>query len=250
MLEIDNVTCYSVPEILEREDNTLSEGEIISFLKSNPSYYIEKDGEFYSSHTAIRMMNNREDYAKKIYLAGAQGLDMRDVNFKGRILDIGAGGEGIIGQIAGEQSVGIAPEEHTKGLERAPGSGLKIMMDAKEMKFLDNTFDSAAAFYTLMYIENKDHKKVFSEIYRVLKPGGECIVWDMVIPERGQNEKEGYMLGMEIQLKNTKVLTGYGAVWINKTQSTQYFTQIAHEVGFEIVEAIEDKHLIYIKLRK
>lgn len=77
--------------------------------------------------------------------------------------------------------------KHRKGLERAPGSGLKIMMDAREMKFLDNTFDSAAAFCTLMYIENKDHRKVFSEIHRVLKPGGECLIWDMVIPEPGTN---------------------------------------------------------------
>jgi hypothetical protein len=43
MLEVDNVTYYRVSEILKREDNFLSEDEIISFLKNNPSYGIIKD---------------------------------------------------------------------------------------------------------------------------------------------------------------------------------------------------------------
>lgn len=250
MLEINNVTYYKVSEILKREDNVLSEDEIISFLKDNPSYGIVNEGELYSYNTAIRLMNSKEEYVKKTYLAGAQGLNMRDVIFNGRVLDIGAGGEGIVGQIAGNQAIGIAPEEHRKGLERAPGSGIKIMMDARDMKFLDNTFDTAAAFYTLMYIENKHHKTVFSEIYRVLKPGGECMIWDMVVPERKFTEKESYLLGMEIKLKDTKVLTGYGAVWENKIQNTKYFIEIARNVGFDVIEEIEDNHLVYIKIKK
>lgn len=250
MLEINNVTYYKVPEILNREDNFLSKDEIINFLKDNSSYGLLQDGEWYSFNTAIRIMNNNEDYVKKMYLAGVQGLDMKDVIFNGRVLDIGAGGEGIVGQIAGNQAIGIAPEEHRKGLERAPGSGIKIMMDAKDMKFLDNTFDTAAAFYTLMYIDNIHHKTVFSEIYRVLKPEGECMIWDMAVPERTSNEKEIYLLGMEIKLKDTKVLTGYGAVWENKIQNTKYFIEIARNVGFEVIEEIEDNHLIYIKIKK
>jgi hypothetical protein len=35
---------------------------------------------------------------------------MKDVTLTGRVLDIGAGGEGIIGQIAGNHVIGIAPE--------------------------------------------------------------------------------------------------------------------------------------------
>ncbi len=47
--------------------------------------------------------------------------------------------------------------------------------------FADNTFTVVYGFETLCYFENKD--KVFSEVYRVMKPGGHFIVYDYAIPE-------------------------------------------------------------------
>lgn len=245
---IDNVTYYSVEEIVQREGNVLTKEGIAAFLDANPSFGLEIDGCWHSYDLAIDFMDNLEKF-KTHFLAGALGFDFSSLQFNGLVLDIGAGGEGIIGQATGGHAIGIAPEEHKRGLERAPGCALKIMMDSRDMKFLDNSFDTATAFYTLMYIDNIHHEKVFSEIYRVLKPGGEFFLWDMAIPVNS-TDKTGYMMGIEVQLKDKKVFTGYGAKWPGKQQSAEYFKGITGRTGFQVLEEECGKHLIYLKLVK
>ena len=94
----------------------------------------------------------------------------------GLILDIGGGGEGVIGQLKGRQVVAI--DLLKQELDEAPGQPLlKIVMDARELKFTDASFSTATVFFTFMYIAPADHEKVFRELYRVLRPGGTAFVW-------------------------------------------------------------------------
>ena len=145
--------------------------------------------------------------------------------------------------------MGIAPEEHRKGLEDAPGCGLKIMMDARDMKFLGNTFDTATAFFTLMYIGCEGHGKVFSEVYRVLKPGGRFLLWDMAVPENTEKQKTVILMGIEVHLKDRKVLTGYGTKW-SRVQNLAWFRGLAEEAGFTVLESKEEGGLVHLDLRK
>jgi len=41
-------------------------------------------------------------------------------------------------------------------------------MDAKDLQFLDETFETATAFYMFMYVPMENRKEIFEEIYRVL----------------------------------------------------------------------------------
>ena len=92
-------------------------------------------------------------------------------DFSGRILDIGGGGEGVIGRVYGAQvtAIDISPEE----LAEAPGGFEKLVMDAGNMTFPDESFDHVTAFFSFLFIPKADHKQVISEIARVLRPGGE-----------------------------------------------------------------------------
>ena len=99
-----------------------------------------------------------------------QNIDLTDVELSGRILDIGGGGEAIIGLLKGERVVAIDRREAE--LKDAPsGDYLKIIMDAKDLQFLDGTFDTATAFFTLMYISLSDHRKIFQENLSSYKKG-------------------------------------------------------------------------------
>lgn len=156
-------------------------------------------------------------------------LDFRRLALPGKILDIGAGGEGVIGQIYPE-SIGIDPDK--RELEESPAAQLKIVMDGRDLGFLDETFDTATIFFTMMYIQPEDHLKVFEEVYRVLKPGGEFHLWYLKMGEPDE-ESYGLILPLEIELPKSMIQTGYGARW-NRKQDDDSFAELGRKAGFQV----------------
>ena len=131
-------------------------------------------------------MNDMPDQ-EKMQIAKAHKPILEPIEEKGFILDIGGGGEGVIGQLMGKQVISI--DRNKRELEDAPSDNLKIVMDATDLQFLDETFGTAASFYTLMYMESKTKQETINEIYRVLKPGGKFLVWGSEIPSEKPNDK-------------------------------------------------------------
>jgi len=193
-------------------------------------------------------MNEENDIHEKIHFTDLQKIDITDVELKGRILDIGGGGEGIIGLLKGERVIAI--DKQKRELEEAPsGEFLKIVMDAKDLKFLDESFDTVTIFFTIMYIPMDDRLKVFEEVYRVLKAGGELVIWDLIIPEKGENSKDFYGAYFEIILGEETISTGYATHW-NKQQDLEYFTDLGIKVGFKVLEKEETENRLYIRYNK
>ena len=175
-------------------------------------------------------------------------VDISSVNLRGRILDIGGGGEGVIGQYKGKSVIAI--DKLKSELEEAPeGDYLKIMMDAQDLKFLDGTFDTVAAFYMFMYVPMDMRLKIFEEIFRVLRAGGDFVIWDMIISERGDNEKKLYGAEVEVNIGDKVIDTGYATRW-NKTQNLDYFLELGEQVGFQVLEKKLTQEQIFIRFRK
>ena len=99
-----------------------------------------------------------------------------DKELNGKILDIGGGGEGIIGRLYTNQVVAIDIRQDE--LDEAPTGFEKILMDATHLKFKDNFFDHITSFYTLMFMNTEDQKRAVLEAARVLKNNGEFHIWD------------------------------------------------------------------------
>ena len=184
----------------------------------------------------------------RIHFIETHFVDISNVNLKGRILDIGGGGEGIIGQYKGNSVIAI--DKLKSELEEAPDGGyLKIIMDAQDLKFLDATFDTVTAFYMFMYVPLDLRPKIFEEIFRVIRSGGDFVVWDMVITERGDNKKELYGAEIEVNIGEKRIQTGYATRW-NKTQDLEYFLKLGEKVGFQILEKKLQQDQIFIRFRK
>ncbi len=166
----------------------------------------------------------------------------------GLILDIGGGGEGVIGQLKGKQVVAI--DLVKRELEDAPGDPLlKIVMDGRDLKFLDNTFATVTVFFTFMYIEPKDHEKVLQEIHRVLKPGGRLLVWDVVFP-RKTDERQLYVLyRLRIKLPAKEIQTGYG-VRFTEGQGAEHMIDLAKKCGFDVDSRQDNQGWYFIELKK
>lgn len=171
----------------------------------------------------------------------------REINGE-RILDIGGGGEGIIGLCYGEKVVAIDPRKDE--LEEAPEGPLKIVMDARELAFLENSFDAVTAFFTLMYIKKTDHERVFSEIYRVLRKGGKFILWDTEIPEYDGGIKDIFVIKLQISTPNKQIETGYGTLRKDKMQDIKYFVNMGIKADFKVIKEEQNDAVFKIEFVK
>jgi ubiquinone/menaquinone biosynthesis C-methylase UbiE len=180
-----------------------------------------------------------------------QDLIVRDFEASGYILDIGGGGEGIIGRMKPSQVIAIDIEK--RELEEAPPGPLKIVMDAADLKFLDSTFDTVTAFFTLMYMPPDVRKKAFAEAFRVMKPGGRWLIWDAVIPTAMEEGTTGPAFFLTLKLPRETVRTGYATGWPAQPRDLAYYKSLAQEAGFRVAEEKEHGggfHTFFLELRK
>ncbi|MFZ5352295.1 MAG: class I SAM-dependent methyltransferase [Bacillota bacterium] len=193
-------------------------------------------------------MSNTVITEERKYWLPDQELSLTDLDLKGRILDIGGGGEGIIGRIFPERVVAIDPIK--RELEETPEGPLKIIMDGKDLKFLDNSFETVTSLFTLMFIKCEDHEQVLREAYRVLKPNGELHIWDIEIPEYDGGEKDLILFKFKYHIPQGTDNSGYGTRWPGRIQNIHYFRALAEKAGFKPAAEEMKDNIIYLKLIK
>ena len=184
----------------------------------------------------------------RIFFFEKQEVVFDDFDSPGFILDIGGGGEGIIGKLKGKQVVAIDPSRSE--LEEAADGPLKVIMDARDLQFLDGTFSTATSFFTLMYIKGSDHEKVFSEVFRILVPGGLFLIWDVILPQCPDEVKDIAAFPLLMKLPNEEISTGYGTLWPEEEQDLSYYLRLAGKAGFNVIEQREHNRVLFLKLQK
>ncbi len=180
-----------------------------------------------------------------LFLVDIQSVELGLLETKGLILDIGGGGEGIIGRLNGKQVVAIDTSE--RELAETKNESLKIVMDATDLKFLPGSFDFCTAFFSLMYIPKSMHPKVFEEARRVLKDRGQFFLWDICIPAT-EKEYRQFIVPLRVQLPDQMVETGYGVGW--QTQDISHFKELAGKHGFKIAEEWSKGEVFHLRMLK
>lgn len=132
---------------------------------------------------------------------------LQKIHSNKKILDVGGGGEGIIGKIYGNAVVAI--DKLKSELDEVSNDALNIVMDGRQMGFVDESFEVVTCFYTLFYMEYEDKKSVLKECFRVLDHGGVLEIWDSDIP-KPEAGKDAYITNLNIHLDNQTIKTGYG----------------------------------------
>jgi ubiquinone/menaquinone biosynthesis C-methylase UbiE len=184
----------------------------------------------------------------RIFFIERQEVTVADFDASGWILDIGGGGEGIIGQMKGAQVVAIDPSR--RELEEAAAGPLKIVMDARDLLFLDGAFDVVTSFFTLMYLAGTEHEKVFEEVFRVLASGGRFLIWDADIPQRLEEVQDVVAFYLTVRLPDREIETGYGTKWPTQAQGLPYYREMAERIGFSVSDEWENERVFYLELRK
>ena len=182
---------------------------------------------------------------KFTYSTEMQLIELSSIETDGLILDIGGGGEGIIGKLNGKQVIAIDTSE--RELLETQNEALKIVMDATDLKFLPESFDVYTAFFSLMYIPHDKHLTVFKEVYRVLKKEGKFLVWDVSIPEK-RGDYEAFLVRLKVRLPNEETEAGYGVKW--QTQNIEHFKELAQKTKFKITSEWSKGEIFHLEMAK
>jgi len=129
-------------------------------------------------------------------------------------------------------AIDISPRE----LKEAPANFLKIIMDASDLKFPDGTFNTETAFFSLMYSPPELHRKIFSEAYRVLRPGGRWLIWDAVVPAASPAPGDsGSIFISGPSCRRRPLSTGNSIARRDRDLDAQYYINLAKVAGFKFV---------------
>ena len=180
-----------------------------------------------------------------IIVTNLQSVELEPLKTEGFILDVGGGGEGIIGKLNGAQVIAIDVQE--KELEETKNKALKVIMDASELKLLPNSFHLCTAFFSLMYIPKRKHLKVFQEVYRVLTENGRFAVWDVRIPA-SKRKFRTFIVPVRVKLPDEVVETGYGVKW--QIQDLEYYKELAQQARFKVVGGWSNEEIFYLEMIK
>jgi ubiquinone/menaquinone biosynthesis C-methylase UbiE len=170
-------------------------------------------------------------FGKGMRVIDEQELRLEDPFRDGdRIIDLGGGGEGVIGLLRGKQVVAV--DLRKDELDDTPDGPEKVVADARALPFADASFDAASAFFFLMYLRPEDRPAVLREAFRVLRPGGILHVWDVVIPEQGSSRKRLFVVPLKASIPSRTISTAYGVPWEGRAQDCDAVAALASSVGF------------------
>jgi ubiquinone/menaquinone biosynthesis C-methylase UbiE len=121
-------------------------------------------------------------------------------------------------------------------------------MDARELKFLDCTFNTVTAFFSFMFIRPEDHEQVLREIFRVLAPKGQLLLWDIEIPPC--MERDMLVFPLQVRLPSTVINTGYGIPHTEKSITLHDYIVQANAIGFKWIEQCFAGQTFFCKFQK
>lgn len=148
----------------------------------------------------------------------------------GSILDIGGGGEGVIGLLYGSQVTAI--DNRQEELDEAPDGFQKVLMDARCLSYPSEHFDHVTFFYSLMFMDTRTQEQAIREAARVLKKDGFLHIWDADILSA---YPEPFLTDLDIQLPGRIFHTTFGVISDIQNQSAASVCRLCVKSGLRLI---------------
>lgn len=177
-----------------------------------------------------------------------QYVNLKRFDFVDTILDIGGGGDGVIGLLYGKKVIAIDKLEEE--LLETNNDAVNIVMDACNLDFSSKKFDMVTFFYSLMYMNKTTKDQALKEAMRVLKPGGRLEIWDTEVPEFLENNKDIQVADISINIDGIKLKTSYGVRIEDKQQTLKSISLILKKYSDSIITPKKEGQAFHIILKK
>lgn len=164
---------------------------------------------------------------------------------QGSILDIGGGGEGIIGRLYGPQVLAI--DNRQEELDEAPDGFEKVWMDARHLLFPDAHFEHVTFFYSLMFMDAETQEQAIAQAVRVLKKGGTLHIWDSEIDRA---YPDPFVVDLDIQLPSEQLHTTFGIVSDLSNQTACSIGCLCSKYGLSLEKQHTQGGQFYLMFRK
>ena len=151
-----------------------------------------------------------------------------------RFLDLGCGCGAIaehMVELTGATAFGINLDRSQ--IEKAwrnpnlPRDNFSVGDFNRPLEFADATFDAVYAIQPMTYVS--DHSFTFSEVFRVLKPGGRFVVNDVAALDAYDRENSH----QRTLIQHTRELTVFGGFWYHG-----YWEDAYRDAGFELISSV------------
>jgi len=166
------------------------------------------------------------------------------------ILDLCAGGEGVIARAYPGRVIGVDSQisEINEARRKCPPRTIFLVGDATRTNFVDNTFEHVTVFFGLMYVKGADAKRaLFAEAARVLRPGGNLHLWGTPVPPGD----DVFGVAVTVTLPGGEVLrTGYGVRGEGREQDLAMVRKFAAAAGLALEAEDDHGDWFYLRLAK
>jgi len=151
-----------------------------------------------------------------------------------KVLDLGCGCGAIaehIAELTGATPYGVNLDRSQ--IEKAwrnpnlPAANFAVGDFNKALEFDDASFDAVYAIQPMTYVS--DHAYTFSEVMRILKPGGRFVINDVAALDAYDRDNEH----QKTLIQHTRELTVFGGFWYY-----QYWEDVYRDAGFELVSSV------------
>ena len=167
-------------------------------------------------------------------------------DLSGPILDLGGGGEGVIGRIYRNQVTAI--DNRQEELDEAPdGPAVKLVMDAAALTFPDCAFQHVTAFFSFMYMSHGTQAQAIFEAARVLRRSGSLHIWDADILTAFPDP---VTVDLDIDAAGDIVRTTYGVIDPDAGQNSAHFIALCQAAGLHLADCREWDGVFYLRFVK
>lgn len=150
------------------------------------------------------------------------------------IENLGSGAESVIGI---DISAGMLEVGNKKLKKKGLDNKIKLQLaDSENLPFEDNTFDAITVGFGVRNFENLE--KGLAEMYRVLKPGGKCLVLEFSKPKKFPVKNvynlyfKNILPGIGKMISKDKAAYTYLPESVNAFPDGENFTDILKKVGY------------------